>query len=152
MKNKKIKNYTYTGLGFPVELKNITMLFIEGEWCPKIDVRLISDIVIKSLPFQKERLTGNQIKFIRSYFEMSLREFSNSVVSVSHTAVSKWENCTESATNMDTSIEIILRLYVYEQTSINTKKEKLEFFEKYLALREMKFLSSTPKVILMDVA
>ncbi|MDD4972707.1 MAG: hypothetical protein PHY93_00070 [Bacteriovorax sp.] len=36
---------------------------------PKIDVRKVVEAVIKELPFQKERLTGDQIKFILTYFE-----------------------------------------------------------------------------------
>lgn len=72
MKSKVVKSFTYSGLGFPVELQQVKMLMIDGEWHPKIDVRKIADSVLKSLIFEKEPLTENQIKFIRTYFSISL--------------------------------------------------------------------------------
>lgn len=150
MRKKTLKSYIYEGLGFPVKLQNVTMLFIDDEWCPKIDVRKIADSVIKELPFQTERLTGNQIKFIRTYFEMSLRDFAANVVNESHTAVAKWEKCSGQSTRMDINIEVMLRLYVYEQVAITTKKEQQAFFDKYVTLRDMDFTVKTPVPILME--
>lgn len=150
MKKKTLKNYIYEGLGFPVKLQNVTMLMVDDEWTPKIDVRKTAESVIKKLPFQKERLTGNQIKFIRTFFEMSLRDFATNIVNESHTAVAKWEKNGEKSTNMDINIEIMLRLYIYEQVAIKTKKERQAFFEKYLALRSMNFIVKKPSPILME--
>lgn len=149
MKKKTVKNYTYEGLGFPIKLQNVVMLFIDGEWHPKLDVRKIADNAIKELPFQKERLTGNQVKFIRTYFEMSLRAFANQVVNESHTAVAKWEKLGSKTTNMDINIEIMLRLYVHEQVSIQTKKQQQLFYENYLTLREMSFSEKSPSPLLL---
>src|SRR5690348_14184318 len=100
MTKKLVKAYTYEGLGFPIELSNVEMILVNGEYAPKIDVRLIADNAIKNLVLQEKKLTGNQIKFVRSYFSMSLREFSN-VVNESHTAVRKWEGFKNKSTNMD---------------------------------------------------
>lgn len=149
MKKKTIKSYIYEGLGFPVKLQDVTMLLVDDEWIPKIDVRKTAESVIKELPFQKERLTGNQIKFVRTYFEMSLREFAINVVNESHTAVAKWEKFADKSTNMDVNIEIMLRLYVYEQVVIKTKKHRQSFFGKYVALRDMDFSVKMPSPILM---
>ncbi|MCX7124932.1 MAG: hypothetical protein NTU49_04105, partial [Gammaproteobacteria bacterium] len=116
MKKKIVKNYIYDGLGFPVLLPSIEMVYFEDEWHPKIDVYGISDKAIKALITQESRLTGNQVKFIRTYFSMSLRVFAKNVVHESHTAVSKWENNRDKATHMDGNIEAMLRLYIYERT------------------------------------
>lgn len=148
METKILKKFKYEGLGFPVELHNVTMVWIDGEWLPKLDVRKIAKELIIELPFQKERLTGNQIKFIRTYFKMSLREFAKNVVNESHTAVAKWEKFLNKPTNMDVNIEVMLRLYVYEQVGIKTKKQKNEFFDRYLKLREMNFVSKTSVPVL----
>ena len=43
-------------------------------------MKKIASMAIKKLALQEEKLTGNQVKFIRSYFAMSLREFGNTVV------------------------------------------------------------------------
>lgn len=139
MKKKIVKHYIYLGLGFPVELHDVEMVLFDGEFHPKIDVRKIADQAIKSLISQKSRLTGNQIKFIRTYLSMSLREFSK-LVNESHMAVKKWENFCDDPTNMDRNIEIMLRLHIYDQVVIkikNDKKEKIEFYNKFLALTEM---------------
>lgn len=139
MNKKIVAHYTYKGLGFPVELHNVEMVRFKGELHPKIDVRKVSDFVIKSLVTQKERLTGNQIKFIRTYFSMSLREFSK-VVNESHMAVKKWEDFGNAATNMDRNIEIMLRLHIYDHVVIkakDNKKEKVKFYNQFIALTEM---------------
>ncbi|CAM4464429.1 MAG: hypothetical protein LEGION0403_FIIPPAGN_02377 [Legionella sp.] len=72
MKTKIVKNYLYDGLGFPVELDDVEMCFIENDWHPRIDVQKVADEVIKKLAVQETRLTGNQVRFIRSYFSMPL--------------------------------------------------------------------------------
>jgi len=146
MKTKNIKKYKYEGFGFPIELRNVTMAQIDGEWHPKIDVRRVANTVIKELPLQKERLTGHQIKFIRAYFEMSLRDFAQEVVNESHTAVAKWEKFGNKPSNMDVNIEMMLRLYIIEKTSVVTKKQQQSFFELYKTLREMELTTEPPSL------
>ena len=137
MNKKVVVNYIYNGLGFPVELHNVEMVMFNGELHPKIDVKKISNVVIKSLVAQKKRLSGNQIKFIRTYFSMSLREFAK-VVNESHMAVKKWEDFGDEPTNMDRNIEIMLRLHIYDNVTIQKNKNvKMEFYNKFLALTEM---------------
>lgn len=137
--NKKImKNYTYTGLGFPVELHNVEMIKLEGELHPKIDVRKVADSAIRLLVTQESRLSGNQIRFIRSYFAMSLRDFAK-VVNESHAAVKKWEDFLGETTNMDLNIEIMLRLYIYDRVVVKTEKKKIEFYNRYVELTKIFF-------------
>lgn len=138
MSKKIVKNYTYTGLGFPIELHNVEMVKFEGEFHPKIDVRKIADSAIKSLVTQESRLTGNQIRFIRSYFSMSLRDFAK-VVNESHAAVKKWEDFSDETSNMDLNIEIMLRLYIYDQVVIKTERKKIEFYNRYVELTKIFF-------------
>lgn len=71
-RNEKIlKSFVYDGLGFPVILENVLFHKIRGEWLPKIDVRMLSEIVFKMLSLKPSRLTGNEIKFIRTYLGKS---------------------------------------------------------------------------------
>jgi len=139
MKKKRLKNYIYTGFGFPVKLHDVEMIMFEGEWHPKIDVRKIAEGIMKSLILQKERLTGNQIKFIRNYFSMSLRQFAK-VVNESHAAIKKWEDFGDDITNMDKNIEIMLRLHIYNHVVMkikNNNKTKASFYNQYVALTEI---------------
>lgn len=129
MKTKIEPILRYEGLGFPIELENVEMININDEWHPKIDVHYIADEIIKKLAVQEDRLTGNQVKFIRSYFAMSLRDFGKKVVNESHTAVSKWEKWGDDVTNMNQNTEQVLRLYVIEKTQ--TKTEQNNFYLNY---------------------
>lgn len=130
---KKIKSFTYTGFGFPIELHNVEMIKINDEFHPKIDIRKLANSTIESLVTQQKRLTGNQIKFIRSYFSMSLRRFAH-VVNESHMAVKKWEDFQNNPTNMDINIEILLRLYIYDHLIKKNDRKKIEFYHRYVEL------------------
>ncbi|MDP3268896.1 MAG: hypothetical protein Q8M40_07585 [Legionella sp.] len=131
MKTKIEPIFLYEGLGFPIELENVDMININDKWHPKIDVRYVADEIIKKLAIQEERLTGNQVKFIRSYFSMPLREFGETVVHESHTAVSKWEKCEDEITNMNENTEQVLRLYIIEQTQTQTKADQKNFYSNF---------------------
>lgn len=131
MKTKVKPNVLYEGLGFPIELENVEMIKFNDEWLPKIDVQYIADEVIKKLVLQEERLTGNQVKFIRSYFSMPLREFGKTVVHESHTAVRKWEKCGNDITNMNENTEQVLRIYIIEQTQTKTQAEQENFYSNF---------------------
>lgn len=129
MNSKIIKNYIYEGLGFPVKLEEVEFVQVGDEWHPKINVLKIAEKVISELAFQEARLTGNQVKFIRSYFSMSLREFADKVVHESHMAVSKWEKKGDLPTNMNANTEHELRLYILENS---LKNKTAKFYELYL--------------------
>ena len=137
MKNKTIKNYIYNGLGFPILLPSVEMIYFEGEWHPKIDVYSVSEKAIKALITQESRFTGNQVKFVRVYFAMTLREFGKNVVHESHAAVNKWENCRDKITNMDGNIEAMLRLYIYERIFTKTLKQRNNFYKKYCEIKKL---------------
>jgi DNA-binding transcriptional regulator YiaG len=130
MSNKVEKRYTYTGLGFPIELYDVEMIEINGKFHPKIDVRKVADQAIESLVTKKTRFTGNQVRFIRTYFSMSLRTFAK-VVNESHMAVKKWENFGDNSTKMDANIESMLRLYIYDHITKVNKRNKDNFYNQY---------------------
>jgi DNA-binding transcriptional regulator YiaG len=144
-KVKKVKHYLYQGLGFAVELPEVEMVFIDNQWHPKVDVKKVADATIKALACQSGRLTGNQVRFIRTYLSMTLREFAEKVVHESHTAVHKWEKCGDNATNMDRNIEAMLKLYLCDKVITKTIKHKHEFYEKYLQIKQI-FTSNDPVI------
>lgn len=136
MTKKLMRTYIYDGLGFSIELNNIEMILVNGEYAPKLDVREIADMAIKSLVLQKTKLTGNQIKFIRTYFSFSLRAFSK-IVNESHTAIRKWESFKNKATNMDPNIEARIRVYIYDKTCVKNQNDKLKFYDQYHAITDI---------------
>jgi len=131
MKTKIEKNYTYTGLGFPIELEKVEMVLLGNEWCPKIDVKNVASQVIKQLAIKDTPLTGNEVHFIRTHFGMSLRDFAKEVVHESHVAVTKWENFEDKPTKMNTNTEIVIRNFIIEKTSSTTEK-KSKFYTRTL--------------------
>ena len=135
MKTKIVASYIYDGLGFPVELEEVEMVYLDNDWHPKIDVKKIADEVIAKLAVQEERLTGNQVKFIRSYYSMPLREFGEKVVHESHMAVSKWEKKGAFQTNMNANTEHELRLYIIEKLLSKSQESKSKFFDIYMATK-----------------
>jgi DNA-binding transcriptional regulator YiaG len=136
MTKKIAKTYIYEGLEFPIELHNVELVLVNGEYAPKIDVRGVADEAVTSLVLQKTRLTGNQIKFIRSYFSASLRDFAK-IVHESHAAVKKWEDFKNKSTNMDTNIETRIRLYIYDKTCVKNERDKIKFYDHYQAINEI---------------
>lgn len=74
-----LKTYIYNGLGFPIELHDVEVVQHGDEIHPKLDIRNISEQTIKSLVFREDNLTGNQIKFIRTYVCMSTEKFAEAI-------------------------------------------------------------------------
>ena len=147
MKTKIVENYIYEGFGFPVELKKVEMYFIEDDWQPKIDIQKVADEVIAKLAVHEARLTGHQIRFIRSYFSMPLREFGEKVAHESHMAVSKWEKKGEQPTNMNANTEHEVRLFIAEKILAKSKSPKSKFYELYMATKKFLTGSDKPTII-----
>ena len=135
MKTKIVNNYIYEGLGFPVALDNVEMMYLADGWHPRIDVQKVADDVVKQLAIQETRLTGTQVKFIRSYFSMPLREFGEKVVHESHMAVKKWEQKGDFPTNMNSNTEHELRLYIVEKIHSKSRESKSKFYDFYMATK-----------------
>ena len=85
------KEFIDTGFGFAVRLKNVPMIKVRGTWTPKINYNHLAEAVLHSLAFKSARLTGAEIKFIRTHFDMTLQEFAKRFC-VTHVAVLKWED------------------------------------------------------------
>ncbi len=124
--SKKKKNYVYNGLGFPILLKEAEFRKIRGEWLLKVDVKKVSDEVIRALPTKSAGLTGAEIRFIRTYFDLSKRALA-SELNVSHTAVNKWESAEQDRAKIDSHIEIMLRAYI--KIKLREDKDFSNFFK-----------------------
>lgn len=147
MKTKIIKKHIYDGLGFPINLHQVEMVKIGKEWAPKIDVRKVAKDVMKELPFQASRLTGAQIRFVREYLGMSLRDFASKVVHQSHMAVSKWEKFDQKPTNMDAATEVVLRLFVFHEAVGKKANIEKKFMKAYEMISSMNFKNVEAKAI-----
>ncbi len=120
MEQKIQKSFVDHGFGFPVILMNVPMIRIRGKWTPNINYNKLTDAVLRALCAKPARLTGNEVKFIRQHFEMTLQAFS-ARFSVSHVAVIKWEKKGDNPTAMNWATEKDIRLFVLSRL---TEKDK----------------------------
>lgn len=138
MKREKIKKtFIDRGFGFAVKLLNVPMIEIRGIWTPNIDYNLLAEGVLRALCEREGRLTGNEVRFIRLHYEMTLQEFAKRF-SVSHAAVIKWEKMKNRPTAMNWASEKDLRLFLLSKLSKKARDltnlyQKLEIEKKDLS-------------------
>lgn len=123
MKNKKTETFTYEGLGFPVELIDVPMKKILGEWVIDIDMNKLQLFVLRGLIHKPFRLSGKEIKFMRKFLELTTTELGKKL-GVSHAAIVKWE---KEQTKINPAQEIYLRMFFLDYLK---DKDVLKLFEK----------------------
>ena len=111
METKFQKEWIDQGFGFPVKFVNVTLVKVRGAWTPKVPYNRIAKELLRALASKPGRLTGNEVRFIRQFMEMTLQEFGRRF-DVSHVAVLKWEKSGDKITPMAWSMEKDLRLFV----------------------------------------
>jgi len=90
MKDRKRETFVYHGLGFPITLVNVPMKKMLGEWFIDINMNKLMLFALKFLAYKPARLTRQELRFIRTFFQMSTTEFARKL-GISHAAVVKWE-------------------------------------------------------------
>ena len=103
---------------------------VRGVWTPRVNYVELTSIVLRNLTLKASPLTGNELKFIRQHFGMTLAEFAQRFY-VTHPAVLKWEGKGASATGMNWSTEKDIRLFIFTQVS-----EKGALIEAYQRLEK----------------
>lgn len=131
MKKKIQKKYIDRSLGFPVTLFNAPLINVRGQWALDINLNDYQEAVLELLARKPTRLTGSEVRFIRTYFTLTVRQFAERF-SIRHPAVIKWEGRHEKATKMFWSTEKDIRLFILDEL----KKRATEFHELYQALQD----------------
>lgn len=108
MKNTKKSTFIYEGLGVPVKLINAPMKKMLGEWCLDLNMETLQRIVLEALVHKPNALTGDELRYIRNYMDLSTKEF-GSLFGVSHVAVVKWEN---KKNGISPALELCIRLHM----------------------------------------
>lgn len=110
MAKQKIQSkLMYTGLGFPVLLKNIPMIELRGVWTPDVNLNLLQKTVILALAHHAAALTGNQVYFIRTWLGLTQAEF-GARLGVTAPAVVKWEKYGDNEAKISLITEREIRL------------------------------------------
>ncbi len=138
-KEKIQKRFVYEGLGFPVVFRNVPMVKVRGAWTPKVNYNDISKLVAIALAHKPSRLTGNEVRFLRHHFELTLVQFAERFA-VTHPAVLKWEASEDDPTSMKWAVEKDIRLFVLDQTGV----DPVLFAELYRALQKEAKIKGKP--------
>jgi len=77
MERKMAKKFEYSGLGFPILLLDVPMRQVRGVEVPDVDYNILQQKVLLKLCRKPFPLTGNEIRFIRQFFELNYSEFAN---------------------------------------------------------------------------
>lgn len=110
MTEKKVETIIYEGLGFPIQLVDVPMKKIFGEWVLDINFNTLQIETLKLLIHQLTPLQAEEIRFIRKYFEMTTTDFGKAL-GVSHVAVLKWERGQLPSPAMD----LYIRMYMMDR-------------------------------------
>jgi DNA-binding transcriptional regulator YiaG len=129
---KKIKKMIYNGFGFPVVLNDVPAKVVRGNVEPIINYKTLGAEVIEALCQKETPLTGNQVKFIRQYFELSLRDFAE-LFGLSHPAIFKWENHNDDFAEISPATEKTLRLEALFRLGLKAK----EFYQVFTNLKDL---------------
>ena len=128
MERKIQRVFVDHGFGFPIKLLNTPMIKVRGKWTPEINYNRLAKLVLEELSWKDSKLTGNEIKFIRQYFEMTLQSFAKRFY-VTHAGVIKWEKAKTKASGMAWTTEKDIRLFVSSNLEA-TPKELAQLYAK----------------------
>lgn len=109
MGKKILDQFIDYGCGFPIMLRHVPMVKVEGKWVPNINYNKLEKIVSLMLCHKQVKLTGNEVRFIRFYLGMTLDAFAKRF-GVKHPTVIKWEGFKDKHTNMSLGTEKDIRL------------------------------------------
>lgn len=132
-KKIKKKHIDYS-CGFPIILINVPQIKIQNEWIPDINYDQLAKKVLQKLCFKAFPLTGNEIRFIRHYFQMTTRQFA-ALFHIAHTAVTKWESYGDKLANISWGTELAIRLFIIDKFAEKPK----EFQRDYHMIIDLEF-------------
>lgn len=122
---RKVETIIYKDIEFPILLVNCPMKKKFGKfgtWFLDINFEKLQSDLLEMLIRKPAPLTGEEIRFIRKYFEYTTTEFGKAFC-VTHSAVLKWENGHLPIPTTD----FYIRLFVLEKLS----KKDAEFGKLY---------------------
>jgi transcriptional regulator with XRE-family HTH domain len=111
-----------------------------GRWTPWVNYEQLARAILKTLADLDGSLAGNQVRFIRLHFEMTLQAFAKRF-GVTHAAVSKWEKTGNKPTGMIWTTEKDIRLFVMRKLRVSPA----EFLALYGKL-EQRASNKSPKI------
>lgn len=117
----------FNHLGFPIILIDWPHLEINGSWEPDIHYEALERLIFEMLPYKPSRLTGAEIKFIRTYLEMTQAQFAKWLRDIKDAStVAIWEKFDLKQTNIDSAMEKSLRMQLIVYISEKNRKKTIQ--------------------------
>lgn len=132
MERKIKKKHIDHSCGFPVVLLDVPMVKIHGDWVLDVNYDELAKTVLLYLCKKPFPLTGNEVRFIRYYFNITMRDFAQRF-GVKHPAVVKWEEKKDKFASITWGIEKDIRLFILDKFCKSNK----DFRTGYKALDEL---------------
>jgi DNA-binding transcriptional regulator YiaG len=89
-------------------------------WSPAIDHNKLQKEILLALTHKPASLIGDEVHFIRSYFEMTLENFGKHL-GVTHVAVWTWEKTGGKPAKINPATELYIRLFVLEELKMSNE-------------------------------
>lgn len=124
MSTRNERQFVDMRFGFPVVLRDVPMRDVRGELVPAINGNILRDVVLVALAVKPGPLTGNEVRFIRLWMDMTLTSFGDEC-GVTHAAVKKWENSGDQPTKMNRTTEFFIRFLVVEKMPLELVREQI---------------------------
>lgn len=112
----KKDQYIYRGTGFPVTLCGFPFKKEHGVEVFAFDVRTLELFIAQIVLLKPAFLTGNEIKFLRTFVNLSMRDFGQSL-DVSAAGVKKWED-KDDAPATSVSVDFAIRQVIATQLNL----------------------------------
>ena len=130
-KRRRQARFVYGGFGFPVVLTDVPMIRVRGVWTPDVNYERLREVLLAVLAEKPARFTGDEVRFVRLSFDMTLQEFADRF-GVTHPAVLKWERAGGKSTAMTWAIEKDIRLFLLSRRKVKA----VQFLKVYRELEE----------------
>lgn len=109
-KGNYYKDMIFNGFGFPVMINNAPFHKLGSTEILDIDPAAIKDHVFLEVIKKPARLTGAEVKFIRTTMEQTQEAFAKKIGIKDRSLISKWEAQKGKSTGMDQHTELMIRL------------------------------------------
>lgn len=150
MKKQMLAQYEYEGLGFPIILLNCPFVEVRGLSVPDIDYNLFQRNVLLALCQKSIPFTGNEVRFIRQFLQMTYAEFANKF-GVTHASAIHWEKSKNSFAKITPSTELCIRLCVLDALQAKNKLFRATFRNfNYIEFKSQKRHQSSDDYITLD--
>lgn len=112
--SKVAETYIFKGFGFDILLKNVVIKKVDDDEYPDINMNELKLDTAKALLASKQRLTGYQIKFLRTFLKMSFDNV-ESKIRVPASTLRSWESKGSEFTNLSLEHEKAFRIMLITQ-------------------------------------